>query len=320
MSNVLITGANGFLGSAIARHLIDNGDHVVGFIRDMNYKTPHDLLDSMSVTRGDLTNYDALCFAISHYEIDTIFHVGACTILRKGVVDPKTCFASNITGTVNVLEAARVAGKNTVKKIVVASSDKAYGTQPKLPYTEDMCMGVDDPYSTSKACTDLLARCYARTYDMDVNVIRAGNIYGPGDLNFSRLVPKTILRALKGHAPTLYKGVERYRREFMYVDDIVNAYLTVAKHGEAGEAYNVGGSGFISILDTAKLILEVMKSDLEPEIIEKDFVEIKDQYLDASKLQALGWKCEFMFKDGLEPTVQWYKGYASGGGNLGSIV
>lgn len=310
MSNILVTGANGFVGSAIAERLSrDSSNNVVGFIRDFNHKTPHHLFSKIAVTRGDLSDFDNLCFAISHYEIDTIFHLGACTILRKGVVDPRTCFATNVTGTINLLDAARTAGHGTVRKIVVASSDKAYGTQPILPYTEDMCMGFDDPYSTSKACTDLIARCYHQTYDMNINVVRAGNIYGPGDLNFSRIIPRTILRALKGQPPTLYSGVGKYRREFMYIDDVVDAYLLLAEKGEPGEAYNIGGAGFYSIEDTIHKILVAMDSDLEPEIVEKDFAEIKDQYLDAAKLEAIGWKCKFPLDLGLVPTVEWYTKY-----------
>jgi CDP-glucose 4,6-dehydratase len=314
MSNILITGANGFIGSALAEKLVgDKTNNVVGLVRDINHKTP-DVLSKMSVVMGDLTDEKVLRYAVSHYEVDAIFHLGACTILRQGVVDPRTCFDTNIMGTVNVLEAARTAGKGRVKKVVVASSDKAYGTQPTLPYTEDMSMCAEDPYSTSKACADLLARSYAYTYDMDVSVVRAGNVYGPGDLNFSRLVPRTVLRALMGHPPVLHKGVEDFRREFMYIDDITSAYMTVARSGLPGEAYNVGGAGFYSIMQTMQMILGAMRSDLEPVIIEKDFVEIKDQYLDASKLSTLGWRCEYTFPEGIVPTVEWYKGYAAGGG------
>src|SRR5690348_11847153 len=166
MSNILITGSNGFLGSNLAKRLASEGHHVVGFVKDLNYKTPNDL--NISITRGDIRDFDALCFAISHYEIDTIFHLAATTILRKGVEDPRTAFSINAMGTVNVLEAARVAGKNTVKKVIVMATDKVYGTQPKLPYTEDMPMCAEDPYSTSKACCDLIARSYHYTYGMDV--------------------------------------------------------------------------------------------------------------------------------------------------------
>jgi CDP-glucose 4,6-dehydratase len=292
--NILITGANGFVGSSIAARLAeDKTNNVVALVKDFNYKTPRPLMDRISVTRGDLQDYDSLCFAMSHYEIDTVYHVGATTILRKSVVDPRTCHLNNTMGTVNVLEAARVAGKDTVKKIIVASSDKAYGTQPKLPYTEDMPMCAEDPYSTSKACTDLIARSYHYTYEMDINVIRSGNIYGPGDLNTS---------------------LAHFRREFMYIDDVVDAYLIVAEKGEPGEAYNIGGAGFVSVADTVKTICKVMDTEIQPEIIKKDFIEIKDQYLSAEKLEKLGWECKHDLAKGIALSVPWYENHKNKGG------
>jgi CDP-glucose 4,6-dehydratase len=315
MSNILITGANGFVGAALAKRLCqDKNNNVVGFIKDFNSKTQKDVVEQISVTRGDLRNFDDLCFAISHYEIDTIYHVGAVTILRQSFVDPRSCYAINTMGTVNVLEAARLAGKNTVKKIVIASSDKAYGTQPKLPYTEDMPMCAEDPYSTSKACTDLIGRSYHHTYEMDINIIRSGNIYGPGDLNFSRLIPKSILKILDNQAPQIYSGVAHFRREFMFIDDVVDAYITVANKGAPGEAYNVAGSGFISVIDAVRVICKVMGSDLNPEIIQKDFIEIKDQFLCPKKIEALGWKCEHTMEEGIEKAFKWYRKYKAAGG------
>lgn len=318
MRNCLITGANGFVGSAVARKLASQKDvNVVAFVKDFNHKTPYDLMDKISVTRGDLRDFDSLCFAISHYEIDTIFHLGATTILRKSVIDPRTCLGINIMGTVNVLEAARTAGSNTVKKVVVASSDKAYGTQPKLPYTEDMPMCAEDPYSTSKACTDMLSRSYHYTYGMNVNVVRSGNIYGPGDLNFSRLIPKGICSIINGKSPEIYSGVAHFRREFMYIDDVVDAYLLLAEKGGPGEAYNIGGSGFKSVAETADTICDVMRDKYgkySPVIVPKDFIEIKDQYLDASKIQALGWKCNYDLKKGIEACIPWYETYIANGG------
>lgn len=312
MKNILITGANGFLGSALAERLcLDKNLRVVGFIRDINYKTNKAVVAKLSVVHGDLRDYDSVRYAISHYEIDTVFHLGATTILRKAFEDPRTCHQINILGTMNLLEAVRTAGKNTVKKIVVASSDKAYGTQPKLPYTEDMSMCAEDPYSTSKACTDLLARSYHHTYKLDVNVVRCGNIYGPGDLNLSRLIPRSICRLLKNEAPQIYSGVARFRREFMFVDDVLDAYVLLAEKGQPGEAYNVGGSGFMSVLDTVKTICSVMQTSIQPEIVQKDFIEIKDQYLDSTKLQKLGWACSHDLARGVAKCVPWYRDFCS---------
>jgi len=305
MENCLISGANGFLGAALCERLLSMGCRVVGLVRDMNYKSRRDMLDRISVVHGDLRDFDTVRYAMSHYEIDTVFHLAAVTILRKSVVDPVTTYQTNVLGTVNVLEAARQVG---VKKVVKASSDKAYGTYEDLPYIETMAVQASpDAYSTSKACSDLIAQQYAKGYGLDVSIVRAGNIYGQGDLNLSRLIPKSILRCLDGKRPTLYKGVAQYKREFMHVDDVVDAYLCLADRGLPGEAYNCGGAGFQSILDTVEKIIELTGNDFDPEIIPADFVEIKEQYLDSTKIEALGWECKIDIDEGLVKTVDWYR-------------
>lgn len=314
MKNVLVTGMNGFIGSALALRLLRDGCSVVGFVRDRNYKSRRDLHDKTSIVYGDLADTDAVRYAVTKYEVDTIFHLGAITVLRMATVDPLTCYQSNVIGTVNVLEAARSA--NHVRKVVVASSDKAYGTHDELPYVEDMALLPSDPYSTSKSCTDLIARSYAHTYDMDISVIRAGNVFGPGDLNRSRLIPGSILRILDGQRPVIYKGVGAYKREFLFIDDVVDAYVKVCERGIKGEAYNVGGSGFQTIIRTVEMLIEASGMAIEPEILEKDFIEIKEQYLDATKLQTLGWKCRFPIQDGIAQTMPWYREYHANPGAL----
>lgn len=307
MESVLVTGANGYLGAALCQRLLDNGCRVVGLIRDMNYKSRRDILDRISVVQGDLRNFDTVRYAMSHYEVDSVFHLGAVTILRKSWIDPMTTYQTNVLGTVNVLEAAR---QTKVKKINVMSSDKAYGTYEELPYTEDMhVQSSPDAYSTSKACTDLISQQYAKGFDLDVSILRGGNIYGPGDLNLSRLVPKSILRCLDGIPPTLYKGVAQFKREFMYIDDVVDAHLTVIERGLPGEAYNIGGSGFQSILKTVNKIIKLTGNTFKPEVIDKDFIEIKEQYLDSSKIEGLGWECKIKIDEGLRRSVEWYKEY-----------
>lgn len=310
MKNVLITGFNGFVGTALAQRLLDIGDiHVVGLVKDRNYKTVPAVHARCSVVYGDLRDYETVRYAMSTYEIDTVFHVGAVTILRKSVVDPTTCYQTNIMGTINVLEAARQVG---VRKVVVASSDKAYGTYEELPYVETMGVQASpDAYSTSKACTDLIAASYASGYGVDVSTIRAGNIYGPGDFNLSRLIPRSTLLCLDNAPPQIYRGVGQYKREFMYIDDIVDAYLLVCDRGLPGHAYNVGGSGFLTIIDTVNKIVELTGCSNRPEIVDKDFIEIKEQYLDASKIQALGWTCNNDIDMGLEKTVAWYRAHRS---------
>jgi CDP-glucose 4,6-dehydratase len=177
MSKVLVTGANGFVGSAICDRLLKMNKTVVGLIRDRNYKSRRDILDNISVVYGDIRDYDVVRYAVSKYEIDTIFHLGGITILKMATADPKTCFQTNIMGTVNVLEAARECGG--VRKLVIASSDKAYGTHENLPYKEDFALLASDPYSTSKSCMDLIAQSYAYTYGLNVSIVRSGNIFGP---------------------------------------------------------------------------------------------------------------------------------------------
>ncbi len=307
MQNVLVTGANGFLGAALCKRLMSMDKTVVGLVRDRNYKSRRDVLDHISVVYGDLRDYDVVRYAVSKYEIDTIFHLGAITILKMATYDPKTCYQVNIMGTVNVLEAARECGH--VSKIVVASSDKAYGNHDILPYKEDMSLLASDPYSTSKSCEDLIAQSYAYTYDLNTSILRSGNIFGPGDLNKSRIIPGSILRILDGERPVIYSGVGNYKREFMYIDDVIDGYLYVQDRGLKGEAYNVGGSGFQTIFDTVRMIIEEMGVDLEAEILEKDFIEIKEQYLDPSKLESLGWKCQYGIRKGIQASIPWYDEY-----------
>lgn len=307
MKNVLVTGANGFVGAAVVDRLLRMNKTVVGLIRDKNYKSRRDILENISVVHGDLRDYDTVRYAVSKYEIDTIFHIGAITILKMATYDPKTCFQTNIMGTINVLEAAREC--KHVSKVVVASSDKAYGNHDILPYKEDYALLASDPYSTSKSCTDLLTQSYHYTYGLDTSIIRSGNIFGPGDLNKSRIIPGSILRVLAGERPIIYKGVGNYKREFMYIDDVVDAYLTVQDRGLPGHAYNIGGSGFQNIFDTVSMVLEEMGTDIEPEILEKDFIEIKEQYLDSTKLEELGWKCKFGIREGIRACIPWYEEY-----------
>ena len=307
MKSCLVSGFNGFLGTALARKLLGHGVRVVGLVRDRNFKSVLDVHNKCSVVYGDLQDADVIRYALSHYEVDTIFHLGAMTILRQSVVDPMTCYRTNVMGTVNVLEAARQVG---VKKVVVASSDKAYGTYDELPYVETFpVQSSPDAYSTSKACGDLITQSYASGYELDASIVRAGNIYGPGDLNLSRLVPRSTLKCLADDPPQIYRGVGGYKREFMYIDDVVDAYLVVQERGLPGEAYNVGGSGFLSIIDTVDKIVKLTGCTKQPEIVDKDFVEIKEQYLDSSKIEDLGWECKVKIDEGLERAVEWYKKY-----------
>lgn len=310
MQNVLIDGCNGFLGSMLAKRLVETRPdiRVVGIVKDKNFRSRRDILDKISVAYGDITDFDFVRYTMSRYEIDTVFHLAAVTILKQSVQDPVSCYQTNVMGTINILEAAR---QVKVRKVVSVSSDKAYGTYDTLPYVETMPVQASpDPYSTSKACMDMVSQQYAKGYNMNISIVRSGNKYGEGDLNLSRLIPRTILRCLEGKAPMLYTGVGQYKREFMYVDDVVDAYLIVAERGAPGEIFNVGGSGYETIFDTVSHICELTGFKGTPEITDFGFPEIKEQYLDPSKLERLGWKCKYKIRDGLAKTVEWYRQYA----------
>jgi CDP-glucose 4,6-dehydratase len=310
MQSVLVTGGNGFCGASLMKRLLDTRPdvRVVTIVKDRNFKSRRDILDRVSVVYGDICDIKTVQYALSHYEIDTIFHLAAVTILRQSVVDPITCYNSNVIGTLNILEASR---QQKIKKVVFKSSDKAYGTYENLPYIETMPVQASpDAYSTSKACADLIAQQYATGYDLNVSIIRAGNVYGGNDLNLSRLIPRSILKCFNNEAPQLYSGVGQFKREFMYIDDVVDAYLVVAERGVAGEAYNVGGSGFQTVFDTVNKICKIVGFNGEPKIVDKDFIEIKEQYLDSTKIERLGWSCKHKIDEGLEKTVEWYRTYA----------
>jgi len=302
--NVLITGINGFVGSNLALSQLAAGNHVIGIIRDKNHKTRPDVLSKCSIVEGTITDPKLVDHAVSNYEADVVFHLAANAIVRIGVKDPASNYMTNVMGTVNVLDAVR--RTRPTAKVVVASSYKSYGEQAQLPYTEDMKLVPEDPYSTSKACTDMIAQSYAKTYDMNVNVVRCSNIYGPGDMNTSRLIPNSILRILRGEKPEIYSGVRNFRREFIYIDDVCDAYNLMVTSGKPGHIYNIGINKFHTIEETVALISEAAGSS-GYDIIDRDFPEIPFQWMDGSKLKALGWDAKVSFRDGIERCFSWYK-------------
>jgi len=305
MKNILITGINGFVGGSLAEKELSMGNNIIGIVRDINNKTQPDILDRCTVIRGDILDADLVDRVVGDYEIDIIYHLAALSIVRIADKNPLNCYKSNIIGTVNVLEAVRKI--NPKIKIVIASSDKSYGTHDKLPYTEDMKLQPDDPYATSKACADLIAQSYFKTYGLNVNVIRCANIYGLRDMNLSRLIPNTILKILAGKKPQIYSGVLHFKREFLFIEDVCEAYHILSNKGKAGEIYNIGDDEFITIQEAVELISEILEFNEGYEIIEKDFLEIPFQYMSANKLKALGWDKTYSFKSGLIKTIEWYK-------------
>ncbi len=313
---VLITGATGLVGSWLSRRLLAEGAQVVALVRDWNPQ--RELIRSGDVARcsvvsGRLEDFETLERAIATFEVDTVFHLGAQAIVGTALRSPLATLETNLLGTANVLEACR-RHQDQLKCLVVASSDKAYGTAEVLPYTEAMPPLGRAPYDVSKSCTDLLAQSYAATYGLPVTVARCGNIYGGGDLHWSRIVPGTIRLVLEGHAPQI-RSDGTFTRDYIHVDDVVDAYLALAdqahRDGVRGEAFNFSPEERVSVLAITSKILEIMqRTDLQPMILNSALAEIKDQYLDSSKARRiLGWQPKVQLQEGLERTVAWYRNF-----------
>ncbi len=310
----LVTGATGLVGSWLCRRLLDDGAHVVALVRDWDPQS--ELIRSGDIQRctvvsGRLEDYPALVRAIAEHEIDTVFHLGAQAIVGTALISPLATFEANIRGTYNLLEACRV-HRDLVERLVIASSDKAYGSSEVLPYTEAMPANGRHPYDVSKSCADLLALTYAASYGMNLAVARCGNIYGGGDLNWSRIVPGTIRSVLEGRAPVL-RSDGSFIRDYVYVEDVVDAYMAMAeaagRPGVRGEAFNFSPQRPLTVLEITRAVLAAMdRSDLEPVILDSARAEIKDQYLDAGKAaRVLGWEPRYGLEEGLEATVAWYR-------------
>src|SRR5512138_143342 len=311
---VLVTGATGIVGSALTRRLLDAGAYVVVLVRDWDPQSElvrTGDIQRTSVVNGRLEDYGALERAINEHEIDTVFHLGAQPIVTTALRNPLPTFEANIRGSYNLLEACRV-HRSLVSSVVVASSDKAYGDAPSLPYTEGMPLNGRHPYDVSKSCTDLLAMTYAHSYDMPVVVARCGNIYGGGDLNWSRIVPGTIRSLWRGERPVI-RSNGLFTRDYIYVQDVADAYLALApRAGDAGikgEAFNFSPETRLTVLEIARLIQRLFgREDLEPLILDQARAEIKDQYLDSGKARTrLGWTPKWSLEAGLTDTIAWYR-------------
>lgn len=306
MKNILITGYEGFLGNAMLKKLKeDSNNFIVGIKRDINSfkKTQPDI-----IVKGDIRDYKLVSRTIADYEIEEIYHFASQAIVRTCANDPYNTFDINVMGTVSILEACRNVGSN-VKNIIVFTSDKAFGNSP-VPYTENSPLNPLFIYDTSKACQQLVAKSYFNNYNLPVKITTCSNVYGPGDPNFSRIIPNNIRRLANGEHSLLNKNVQEYLREFIYIDDVINALVTVSTKGKVGEIYNIGGSDVIKIHDLLKKICVMMKLDPEERISIFDtpdnFKEIIKQYIDSSKLQSLGWKPETSLDEGLKKCIKYY--------------
>lgn len=315
---VFVTGATGVLGLNLVNRLVAMDADVVAFVRDWVPQTRFLgswLQDSDKVTlvRGALEDYDSISRTLAEYEIECIFHLGAQTIVNVGNRSPLTTFRANIEGTWNLLEAARVLNtySDDIRCICIASSDKAYGSSPILPYTEEMSLKGEHPYDVSKSCTDLITQCYASTYHLPTCIARMGNIYGPGDINFNRIVPGTIKSLIEGKRPIL-RSDGKPLREYFFVEDAVDAYLTMAESIERkkifGQAFNFSSGETLSVIDMVRKIISHFGSEYEPEILDTSRNEITDQYLSIEKARKiLEWTPKYAVDQGLDLTIPWYK-------------
>jgi CDP-glucose 4,6-dehydratase len=315
--NVFITGCTGLLGSWLSMAMVERGANVVGLVRDLVPKSNLNwsgFNDKISIVRGEVEDYFLLERTINEYEIDTVFHLAAQTIVTIANRNPISTFDSNIMGTWNIMEACR--RSPLVKRVVVASSDKAYGDQEKLPYDENTPLKGRHPYDVSKSCADLICRAYFDTYGLPVCVTRCGNFYGGGDLNLNRIVPGTIRSLLYKERPII-RSDGKYLRDYFYIKDGVGSYMHLAEKMEDkkihGEAFNFSTERPMTVLEIVNKIREIMNNDLEPLILDQTTNEIRDQYLSAEKAKTLlNWHPLYTLEEGLKETVEWYKMFFKG--------
>jgi CDP-glucose 4,6-dehydratase len=312
---VLVTGAYGLLGSRLVAALIAGGAHLAVLKRDDVAASALELEGTeaqVSVVHGDVCDGQLIERALSEYEVQTVFHLAAQTIVGAAIHSPVSTFETNIRGTWTLLEACRRVG---VQHVVVAASDKAYGAQDQLPYREDFALAPRHPYEVSKAAADMIARSYWHTFGLPVAVTRCANLYGGGDLNLSRLIPECALAAIEGRSPVI-RSDGTLERDFLYIEDAVEAYLAIwnlLMDGRgAGEAFNAGGDRPHSVLEVAELTCRVAGTGVRPDVQGRGTPagEITRQWVDSTKLRSLsGWAPQVSLEDGLSRTVDWYRTY-----------
>lgn len=314
-----VTGATGLLGGWLVQRLLGLGANVVCLVRDWVPQCElarSRTIEQLKVVRGDVCDQALLERTLGEYEIDTVIHLAAQTIVGVANRNPGSTFATNIQGTWSLLEACR--HSSTVRQVVVASSDKAYGDQEQLPYDESMPLQGQHPYDVSKSCVDLIARSYAVTYDMPVVITRCGNFYGGGDLNWNRIVPGTIRSVLRGQRPII-RSDGNYIRDYFYIEDAAAAYTLLVEKLAAypdlrGEAFNFSNELQITVLELVNRILNLMEADLQPDVRNEASNEIRHQYLSAAKVRRmLGWSPLFALDDGLQKTIEWYREFFAHG-------
>lgn len=312
--NVFVTGGTGFLGSYLVKKLVNYGANVTILVRD--YVPQSNIYigeeyKKVNAVQGSLEDYLLVERILGEYEIDTVFHLAAQAIVGVANRNPLGTFKSNIEGTWNILEAARKSP--LIKQVIVASSDKAYGDQEKLPYDENMPLQGKHPYDVSKSCTDLIAQTYYETYKLPVCITRCGNLYGGGDLNFNRIIPQSIQSILNKEAPVI-RSDGSFIRDYFYIEDAVDAYINLAEKvvdlNLGGQAFNFSNEIQLTVLELVNKILKIMGSDIKPIILNQGSNEIIHQYLSAKKARTvLGWSPSYTIDEGLSKTIEWYKGF-----------
>jgi len=310
-----VTGATGLVGSWLVKRLVESGADVVCLVRDwipQSELVRTHLIEKVKVIRGDIRDQALLERILGEHEIDTVMHLAAQTIVTIANRNPISTFESNIAGTWNLMEACRRSPR--VKQVVVASSDKAYGDQDILPYSENTPLQGQHPYDVSKSCADLIAKTYAVSYDLPVAITRCGNFYGGGDLNWNRIIPGTIRSILRGQNPII-RSDGKYIRDYFYVEDGAAAYMhlaeRLAKHTELkGEAFNFSNEIQMTVTQIVDKILTLMGSNLQVDIRSEASNEILHQYLSAEKARkVLNWSPLFTLDEGLKNTVNWYENF-----------
>ena len=315
---VAVTGATGFLGNHLTAALAELGARVVVLVRDT---VPASAIQDrwwpkVSIVTGAVEDQALVERMLGEYDVATVFHLAAQTQVGVANRNPAPTYEANVRGTWALLEAAR--RNSTVRQIVTASSDKAYGEQPVLPYTEEMPLLAVNPYDVSKACSDLIAQSFARVHDVPVVVTRCGNFFGPGDTNWDRLVPGTIRLLLKGRRPVI-RSDGTMTRDYLYVLDGVLAYLQLAEaiSGDptlGGEAFNFSTESPLSVLQLVEMLQAAIGTDLEPDIRATARHEIPHQYLSTAKARKmLGWEPRHTMAEAIAETVDWYRGILSRG-------
>ena len=309
---VFVTGATGLVGGWLVKRLLAAQADVVCLVRDWTPQAEllkSGLWDRVTVVRGDLNDYDTLERSLGEYEVETVIHLAAQAIVGIANRNPLSTFETNIGGTWKLLEACRRSPK--IKQIVVASSDKAYGDAPVLPYTEETPLAGKHPYDVSKSCSDLIAQTYANTYGLPVVITRCGNFYGGGDLNWNRIVPGTVRSVMRDRRPVI-RSDGSFVRDYFYVEDGAAAYMHLAeqlalKPELAGEAFNLSNETQVTVLELVERVMRLMDSPLAPQVLGEASHEIKHQSLNAAKARRLlDWEPLFTLDEGLSRTIAWY--------------